>query len=750
MNYIYKITRYLIIISIVVLTFYLSYLKQNTTIFGETLYNNNIIDESVSDSSIVDVDKESIYEFDEPIENILIDDKYSIYVGNRYSYVVDEKIIFMINDIVIDFIYFNNKFYFISNDTLYLYDNNNLQKEVLGKYLYDFFITNKTIYLCGELDNDAVIYEYSVNLEYIDEAILGGSGYECFKSINYYNNKIYLIGEKDSTSFYSPFKNCGVNNTVKTFMITFDDNIIDEVYFNITNKNELFKDVIYDEYIYLVLSTNDIICLDYNLNIIPINKNRYPINNLILSINKELLIFKYKDNNLYLNNQLFYQAPFKILKISLKSGYLTIYLIDDYNIIEQVLFEYHIDKNDDLIISKYNYDLNTLNNLEVNSYFEVFKKEIKEYDPYLQKQLDGIYNIKYLITRTNNSTFLIDGRLIIKHYVNIINDGIYKVNKELNFFGKALLNNKEIYNGYIINEPGNYELILEDINNVKRIYKFKVIKNYYLDDPTVTFNADYNISQNSNMEIMLDIDNIDLENIDKIIVNNQEFNNYKINNNYIYLNITGKSYYSIDTYEINKIILKNNQEIIINKLITVKTINTLPSIILNQSSKLGKINLNYEILDESKTIMCLRTDIVENDKVINSYYNYFNNQEINYNEIKENSVIKQYLLINNGIEIEELLICEYKTSAVDINKLQAIYYKLDLSLNNLSIDLETTNVKYDYLNVENNNLISSIEIISALINYKTIIILSGSLFLITFIYILIRKKIKNKKLNQLK
>ena len=212
----------------------------------------------------------------------------------------------------------------------------------------------------------------------------------------------------------------------------------------------------------------------------------------------------------------------------------------------------------------------------------------------------------------------------------------------------------------------------------------------------------------------------------------------------------GKSYYSIDTYEINKIILKNNQEIIINKLITVKTINTLPSIILNQSSKLGKINLNYEILDESKTIMCLRTDIVENDKVINSYYNYFNNQEINYNEIKENSVIKQYLLINNGAEIEELLICEYKTSAVDINKLQTIYYKLDLSLNNLSIDLETTNVKYDYLNVENKNLISSIEIISALINYKTIIILSGSLFLITFIYILIRKKIKNKKLNQLK
>ena len=86
---------------------------------------------------------------------------------------------------------------------------------------------------------------------------------------------MYLIGEKDSTSFYSPFKNCGVNNTVKTFMITFDDNIINEVYFNITNKNELFKEVIYDEYIYLVLSTNDIICLDYNLNIIPINKNRY-------------------------------------------------------------------------------------------------------------------------------------------------------------------------------------------------------------------------------------------------------------------------------------------------------------------------------------------------------------------------------------------------------------------------------------------------------------------------------------------
>ena len=176
----------------------------------------------------------------------------------------------------------------------------------------------------------------------------------------------------------------------------------------------------------------------------------------------------------------------------------------------------------------------------------------------------------------------------------------------------------------------------------------------------------------------------------------------------------------------------------------------MPTIILHQTSKLGRINLDYQLIDNSKTIMYLKIEILRGDEIIKTYYNYFNNEKINYEEIEKNSIIKLYLGINDSININELLICEYQTDCENLEKLQQVDYKVDLSINNLLIDLETTNVKYEYLNVDNQNLISSLEIISALINYKTIIYITVPIFLFSFIYILIRKKIKNKKLNKLK
>ena len=552
MNNLSKITKYLLLISILAFSFYFLYLKNNLLVFG-----TQTVLEDVS-NSIVSVDEEREFFIDDKIIDILTSDEYSVFIGERTSYLVDEDIILKVNDIIKKFI-FSKSIYMISNDTLYKYDFKELKKIYINKNISDFVINNDIIYICGEKENDAVIYQYSLNLNYLNEESFGGDGFESFVNINYINNKLYLIGEKDSTSFNSPFKNCGSKDTIKTFMIILNDNITEEVYFNFSNETETFKEVIYDEYIYLLLSNNQIICLDYNLNNIPIKKYNYPINSLILSIDKELLTFNYNNNLLYLNNQLFYQSPFKIVNITQKSGYLTIYFQDEEIIYEQVLFEYHIDKNEDLICSKYHYDLNTLDNLEVNSYFEKFKKEIKTYDPYLQKQIDGTYNIKYLISRTNNKSFLIDGKLIVQHFVNIINNGIYKVNKELSFFGKALLNGKEIYNGYIINEPGDYELTLENINHEIKSYYFKVVDNYYLDDLTVTYFADYLVNQNEQLDVVLELNNIKVDEIKEILVNNQKYDLFTIKDNQIFIHFMGKNYYSIDVYKINKIILKNNE-----------------------------------------------------------------------------------------------------------------------------------------------------------------------------------------------
>ena len=741
MNNIYKISKYLLIISICIVTLYFGYLKKVSTIFGE---ENKTIS-----SSNVTVDKEVTHEFKENIIDILIVDQYSFYISNNVSYLVGDNINLQVSDRVKKSYFVNNVLYFISNHNLYKYDFNALTSVDIEGYLNDFTVNNEIIYLCGEYYDDAVIFEYSIDLNYLNDYALGGDGFESFYNIRFYNNKLYLIGEKDSTSFYSPFKNCGLPNTVKTFMITYtpNDGIIEEVYFNLSENTETLKDVIYDKYIYLLLSSNEIICLDYNLNTIPIKKNTLNVDKLILSIKKDLLLFTNTDNTLYLYNNIFYQASSKIFKIGLKSGYLTIYLQDSKKIIEQTLFEYHVDKNEDLICSKYNYDLNTLNNLEVHSYFEELSKEILSTEPYLQKQLDGTYNVKYLITRQNNQKFELEGKLIIKHYVNVVDKGIYKVNKELSFFGKALLNNKEIYNGYIINKPGDYELVLEDINNVKRTYHFKVVNNYYLDDLTVTFDADYNLNQNETLDVIIDINNVDLQEIKEIIVNNQKYTSYDIIDNILYLHFIGKSYYSIDLYNIEKIILNNDQEIIINKILTIKTLNKLPSIILYQTSKLGTINLDYQIVDDSKTILYLKTELLENNQIQNTYYNYFNNEKSDYTQVSKDTTVKHYLGINNGNGVEEILICEYKIKTKDLNKIEKIDYQTDITINNINVDLKTTNATFEYLNVKEQNLLSTIEIISSLINYKTILYISLPLFLITFIYILIRKKIKNKKIN---
>lgn len=114
---------------------------------------------------------------------------------------------------------------------------------------------------------------------------------------------------------------------------------------------------------------------------------------------------------------------------------------------------------------------------------------------------------------------------------NIAEDNIYYDGLILTFKGRGYLNNNQIEDGYIINEPGLYELKVIGNNNVTTLYEFEIVKNESIKEEEKYFVYDVNVKTNEQeIENMVNV-------INKPPVNNIIDNNYQNNIWYIVIPI---------------------------------------------------------------------------------------------------------------------------------------------------------------------------------------------------------------------
>ncbi len=668
-------------------------------------------------------------------------------------------------DQVTDFKIVNNIGYFLIGNLIFTskVDENDLNLEEIsdlnnyGINAKGIEIYNDIIYAYGEINNDACVFSITLDDEEVNNLIIGGEQEEIFLDAFILNNQLFLIGKKDSISYSSDLQNVGLPNTKKVFMLSYDlelEEQINQLYFNERETSEeylrYFK---VDDYFYLQLDST-IFKIDQDLNLMQqefeptcdINQDYYPT-----MIKNKMEIITSFDNKIFLNDCLLANFTGKISLTKINKGNLELYTIAENILNIYQISEYHIDKNEKVISTRYYTDINFLNKFCIDSYFETLKTEISSLIPNLPKNIDGEYDLIYKITKENETSFLINGKYELKPFVNIVDGGIYPTHKELLFYGNATLNDEVIYNGYKIKEEGSYELKITNANNKVTIYHIKTIENYYKDDECVTISPDITINKNTNFKININYNANENTKIKEIWINDSKHQDFKIEDQQISINLKSDSKYSIKNYHIDKIVYEDKtlKEYLINQNYLVMTLKDDPMIVMEKIIKNQKITLNYEFDDLDKTFNYLKTELYNGNDLVGINYNYFNKAIKIINLDIKKITCKHYLVSYNGNKMTTILLMEYEIENYNYNKFLESTFTVEHQLNALNVEINPSQANLLSLSANNNNLIKDLKITDNNLNPIIIIIISGVIIGVgIIIFILIKTKIlqfKNKK-----
>lgn len=607
-------------------------------------------------------------------------------------------------------------------------DLNNYNLNARGMIIY-----NETIYAYGEIENDAAVIALTLEDDELNQIILGGTANELFMDAFVLNQKLFLIGEKDSISHESPLQNVGLPNTKKIFILSYDLNLdeqLDQIYFNqIETSEEYLNYLIKDDYFYIKLNSS-ILKIDENLNLLiqdqtvncDLDKNYFLFETknkikTIIENNKKITL-----DNINLTN---IEGNISLTKVY--NGNLIIYTINQNKINTYKISEYHIEKNDIVTTNRLYPEINFQNKLIINSYFEKLKIEINNLNPTLLKNIDGVYDITYKITKEDGTFFLIDGKYELKPFINIVEGGIYQIDKELLFYGNAKLNGQIIYNGYKVKEEGNYELKITNANNKETTYHFKIIENYYKDDECITIKPDIVINKNKNFKININFKKDKNTTIKELWINSSKYENFSVQDQQIAINLTSDTKYSVKNYHIDKIVYEEDQlyEYPINENYVVMTLKDNPEIYMEKEINNQKITLNYEFNDQDKSFNYLKTELYNGNDLVGVNYNYFNSKIKIMNLDLKQITCKHYLVSFDGYNTSTTEIMEYEIKNYNYNKFLNSTFTVEQHLNNLKIEMDPVEADLISLSAADNNLIKDLKITDNNLNPKTIIIISS-------------------------
>ena len=651
----------------------------------------------------------------------------TIYISDNIliSYNNDSMIIetsngdLLINDKYEKYSYINNQLYIISPNSVYLvnlsllsYHNINLEQTNSDVYIDDY------IYVVGDYNNNPKITILDYDLNILKEKVYEGKGIGRFTKIIKVKGLLVGIIEKDAFYDSEYFYKVGNKDDYKSVILTLSNSldIQDIYYFNEYETKEVVNSLCIDDNINVVLKAGHksyFYEFDYSLSLL--TRRCIDVDN-----NQIYFINNTKNVDLFCINSL---EQFKLAiidKEELKDIYVHIGNVNNFGLTEggfyytsegkiYVISEYHIDYINTLILDKITYDEKNMNHFKVTSFFEDLTFNLVSTNPFHQHMMSGEYIAKYVSKNKFGSNIFIETPLEVRDFVNIIDGGVYNINTKLFFFGSAFLNNKQINNGHTLDEAGDYELVIKDVNNNEKIYKFNVKDDYYKDNDNYVIEVDYIVQKSSDINVVLILEQ-NVEEVNKLIINDQEYFEYTLDNNTLSINIDGSNKWGYHELVINKIVV-DKQEISINKRFTILTKKDMPNINLYTDVNNDEYIINLDIVDKDLSIV----DIYEENNI---YY-------VSY-ELGDGILKKEYLfeIVGNNIDV---------TKEFDENKMR---FKIKRNDNLEKIIINEKNIYKKINNSINQNII-------------LVTIISSIIVLIITTFTLIFKYIKRRKTNRI-
>lgn len=653
----------------------------------------------------------------------------------------------------------------IDSECLYLVTNNNQNIYLRSINLNDkkesiillnmnscnqIVIIDDELTLIGSSNNDACITKYNKNLNFLYEYKFGGTNYEEFVKLYYYNNKYYLIGKKDAHSKNSPFMDVGSSGEVKTFACIIDNKgiIEDSIYFNFNEANELlytsdFKNnklmvciKLLDSYQIYILNTN-LETLNIKESLVTDEKILLSNTGNILYINEERIRVEDEEFKIEIDGQILY--------LDIIDNVLEVYYYKDYYLWESSIYQYKIENQEDIIVNIYNAEfnekmnMNELKELKISSYIHDLNLELDSIEPYFSKQIPGKYTGHFKIKINDQKYFKIDNFIKIEEYVNIYDNHIYPVGYKLRFFGYGLLDGKSVVSDTILKDVGVHNLLISDALGKTKKYTFQVVENYYFNQEEYTF-SNYTIRKNDTIELNFKTNKM----VENIYINNQKVAFEQVDEDVkVILNDFQKQ--GIYHYQINKIEYIDDVKNI-EKTFTVRVLRDEPIINIAEE-KSENFTINIDFIDLDFSVRDLYFEVYYDDELQEIIHSYLNDLEYKVGNIQKDKKITINGYINYDVGNGELKKVEVLKSSFYIDESDYELLHIKRVDNQIKLQVMTNNkaITINELQVNNHNFSTKYQ---TTVNYQPLyisLILSGIIIIIGGALVYYFKVFKQKK-----
>lgn len=222
-----------------------------------------------------------------------------------------------------------------------------------------------------------------------------------------------------------------------------------------------------------------------------------------------------------------------------------------------------------------------------------------EEEYYFDNLVYGIYPFHYNFKTQMGIGFQILHKKEVLLKTNVVNNGLYPLGYNLEFTGKAYLNDKIILNNYQLNQEGEYKLELVGNSGQRKSFYLTVSgKQNSIED---SYYEKYDLEYSLDERIVLDLFVDDLENktIERVIVDGKEVDfRLDLKQNKIFLDLpqyNNPGFYKIKLEKIDYLEGGINKELVLNEELILKII--VPAINYEINNNDNPLALNLTIYD---------------------------------------------------------------------------------------------------------------------------------------------------------
>lgn len=722
---------------------------------------------------------------EERVDDIIYDDDYLIYLKNelitvkRFGRLIMEINAFtgkvVSNDIYIYLLVTSDNGYTIYQINR---ENGNVHIQILDDLVInDLAFYQEQILLIGSLGDDAYLGTYDKNLKNVQSRIWGGTGYEEFTHLKIMNEDIYVSCERDAHLQDSIFANIGSDGERKSLICKINSSleIVKILYFNELMPNERVVSIHqYGKSLSVILYAGKY--FQYVINEDLEITNRYAFKgqysrfvSIPIKMNNphHFGYINYSDENMelviYENNQLkemIYQLQGCFIKAVVDQGEVIIYYIEKNEIKKVTLSECHTEYLNSLVCTYYEYDETRTNHFLIASYFEDLLWELDEINPSFSRRINGEYEATYFATRANGNIYNITTPLIVEDYVNVFEGGIYRKGTSLLFHGNATLNGERIVNGTALNQEGENELIITNINNKQKTYHFTVVNDYYKENDHQNIKVDFEALCNEKILIQLNFNNQYV--IQSVTVNQEVISDIVTIDGINYLELTSADAAKLTYYEISEYTYLDQGNVVTKPYqasLVIRTLKQQPEINIAESSyEEENKNLTYinaQINDPDQSANNLRIELWQNGRLLKTENTYLKNSNITLTGYDKTKIFDVKVILecatSPSAHHDYLLFSysgSYNNDTLDLGQITFTIQDAKLSQIEMKFDFTSPNFKHEKIMLGQNDTINLSNKYQTSKNYFWLIlsIVLSVIIIVSFIAVIIIKKRRRKNM----